>query len=172
MIKAFFEDDSGFKKSIFLSLFFVIVFIFGAFAFIDQYSAITLKNEKAKAMTVAKNNWLKEFDYKTAEKLGQKLLKPVKEKDVEIVQKAQLQILQHNKVSVGSVRQDKPKTINKSNLKAVKYEVMLESQWENLVKALNEFEKSNLVVITGLEISPNVTSNVLTTNLTYNIYFQ
>lgn len=172
MIKAFFDDETGFPKKVFVSLFMAGVLIFASLTLINQYSSISLQNEKAKAQAVTKMDWLRHFDVTAADKLNKQILKPVTEKELEKVQKSQIQILKNNAVKVGSVRQDKPQAINKTALKAVKYEVAVEAEWENLVTALNEFERSNLVVITGLDITPKSTSKNLNVNLEYNIYFK
>ena len=40
----------------------------------------------------------------------------------------------------------------KSQVKAVKTSLVAKGSWENIVAALNAFEKKNLVVITGVDL--------------------
>ena len=92
---------------------------------------------------------------KELESLHKSILKPVAINEVSRVQGEQLQILEENLLEVESVRNDAFKEQmekKKSQVKAVKTSLVAKGSWENIVAALNAFEKKNLVVITGVDL--------------------
>lgn len=171
MISAFLEDTSGFRKGIIISLLLSILLVFTSFQLIDMFAKTQAENKKLQNMYNAQETWLNEFDSKAAAELQKKILKPITEKEIESVQAEQVALLKKSGVKVITVRQDRIQKVNSmKNLKYIKFNATLESSWENIAKALNVFETSHLVVVTGLNMEP--VGDTIKTNLEYNIYFQ
>ena len=106
------------------------------------------------------------------------VLKPCKQDQIDTVQAEQLAILKDHNLSILSVKNEAPleKPDKKIPLKYRKSTVSVSGNWNDIVSAINEFEKKNLVVITNANLSLNENKNAETqglmkVTLEYNIYF-
>lgn len=169
MIKSFFHDTSGFKRRIFLMLFCSFALLFFSSILFQSYGKLSKQNETKRATYYAENKWVQSFDYETAENLEKILLKPVAEAEIDEVQKKQLAILRKAGIKILTAKEDVP-VKNSTGLNHVKHILILEGAWDSFVKALNEFETQNLVVITSFEMVPK-DNKTLKANVEYNIYF-
>ena len=173
MLESFFNDKSKFRTMVIVRLLFALLFLGGALYFIDMASDAMAENNRLAIRYQNEKNWLMNFKPVKISELINSIPKPAKEKDVENVQNKQLAILQKNNVTIINVRKDSvnhsaPK---KGSLPFVKADLQLQSSWDNLVMALNELEKENLVVITDLQLSGKDSGDVFT-RMSYNIYYE
>lgn len=171
MFNAFMSDKSGFKNIIVLLILLSFVVLGGAFMMLGRYNAIVAANDKSSANFKSQAAWLQKYDGSAVTEIEKAVLHPCKENEVDRVQKEQLQLLSSKGLTVTSVKKAtiaKTKD-NKSTLKGVKTSVTFEGSWENIVAALNEFEKQkSLVVITDLSLN---SKDVISGRLDYVVYY-
>ena len=155
MLKVFINDTDIVKKR---ALFYIC---FGVLLFVINYFVISIaldvarENQHQSTIYKQQSEWLGNFNKQELESLHKSILKPVAINEVSRIQGEQLQILEENLLEVESVRNDSFKEQmekKKSQVKAVKTSLVAKGSWENIVAALNAFEKKNLVVITGVDL--------------------
>ena len=172
MFEAFSKDKSSFKSFIFLTLLLVSLCFAGSMYFYNQYVVQVNENIKMKETYSAHTQWLQKFDYGNAVKLKEKMLKPCKVSEIERVQQEQLLLLQKHNLTVLSVKNGvvKPdaKLVKGSTMKSVMTNIEVEGTWLDITAALNEFERSNLVVITRLNLSNEL---FIKAHIEYAIYY-
>lgn len=179
MFNAFMQDQSSFKKKFMLTVLLSVASI-GSSVFLSQvYTTKTGENEHLKAEYAAQSSWFQKFDYKDATKLYNMVLKPCKLSELDSIQSEQLSLLKTHNLTILSVKNDAPldKPDKKIPLKYRKSTVTLTGSWNDLMAALNEFEKNHLVVITNSSFSldndkASSASGLMKATLEYNIYFQ
>ena len=172
MFEAFSKDKSSFRSIMFLMLLFISFCFVGSMYFYKQYVAQTNENIKLKETYRIHTEWIQKFDYGSAVKLKERLLKPCKATEIERVQQEQLLLLQKHHLTVLSVKNSEVKQDTKlskgTTMKSVKTSIMLEGTWADIIAALNEFEKSNLVVITKLNLFNDL---FIKASIEYAIYY-
>ena len=178
MFEAFMEDNSPFKKRLMLTVLLSVVSIGSTFFLSQMYTTKVNENNHLLAEYSAQSDWFRQFDYKDATKLYNMVLKPCKQNQIDTVQAEQLAILKDHNLSILSVKNEAPleKPDKKIPLKYRKSTVSVSGSWNDIVSAINEFEKKNLVVITNANLSLNENKNAETqglmkVTLEYNIYF-
>lgn len=169
MLNAFLKDKSSFKKFIFIMSIMSVVLIISTGIIFEYFIALTQSNTKEIAVYKAQEEWLKKFDYNAAKELENTILTPVNAARLDTVQQEQLDMFSKNGLKLVSVR-NKQKN-NKNKAKSITTEVIVEGSWENMIAALNEFEKKNLVVITDLSLASDKKNNIQG-HLKYNIYYK
>ena len=172
MFEAFSKDKSSFKSMMFLMLLLITLCFASSMFFYKQYVAQTNENVKLKETYRIHTEWIQKFDYGSAVKLKEQMLKPCKVSEIEKVQQEQLLLLQKHNLTVLSVKnglaQQNAKLAKGASMKSVKTSIMVEGTWADIIAALNEFEKSNLVVITKLNLSNEL---FIKANIEYAIYY-
>lgn len=167
MLSAFLADKTPFRRLILL-ISAVSLLSFGCSAvFYNQYLIQSQNNAKDEALYKAQSEWLQNFDRSTVINIEKSILRPVKLQDVDRVQQEQLDILAQSGLELISVKKDSA-TDKKSKLKYVRTSVTVEGSWDAVTKALNAFERHNLVVITNLELTAD---EKLSCRMNYNIYY-
>lgn len=167
MLSAFLADKTPFRRLILL-ISAVSLLSFGCSAvFYNQYLIQSQNNAKDEALYKAQSEWLQNFDRSTVINIEKSILRPVKLQNVDRVQQEQLDILAQSGLELISVRKDSA-TDKKSKLKYVRTSVTVEGSWEAVTKALNAFERHNLVVITNLELKSD---EKISCRMDYNIYY-
>lgn len=171
MIQEFIKDKSAWQKRVIglIALIFVCIF---AFLVLDSARMEMLASRNSAAAKAAQQSkWLEQFDYAENAQILETLLKPVKEEDIDIIQARQAEILRNagltlEKISNGDISKAK---IEK-RLGYVTSTADVNGSWDNLVTALNKFEKEALVVISDCKITAGKDSEV-SAKISYNIYF-
>ena len=151
MFSAFMADKSSFKTRLMATILLSVLSV-GTSVYLSQLCAAKLaENNHQKAEFTSQSEWLKKFDYKDAVNLYKMVLKPCKLADLDKVQAEQLALLKEHKLTVVSVKNDalKDKPDKKLPLKYRKSTVTVLGSWNDIVAALSEFEKKNLVVVTN-----------------------
>lgn len=167
MLSAFLADKTPFRRLILL-ISAVSLLSFGCSAvFYNQYLIQSQNNAKDEALYKAQSEWLQNFDRSTVINIEKSILRPVKLQDVDRVQQEQLDILAQSGLELISVKKESA-TDKKSKLKYVRTSVTVEGSWDAVTKALNAFERHNLVVITNLELTAD---EKLSCRMDYNIYY-
>lgn len=167
MLSAFLADKTPFRRLILL-ISAVSLLSFGCSAvFYNQYLIQSQNNVKDEALYKAQSEWLQNFDRSTVINIEKSILRPVKLQNVDRVQQEQLDILAQSGLELISVKKDSA-TDKKSKLKYVRTSVTVEGSWDAVTKALNAFERHNLVVITNLELTAD---EKLSCRMDYNIYY-
>lgn len=167
MLSAFLADKTPFRRLILL-ISAVSLLSFGCSAvFYNQYLIQSQNNAKDEALYKAQSEWLQNFDRSTVINIEKSILRPVKLQNVDRVQQEQLDILAQSGLELISVKKDSA-TDKKSKLKYVRTSVTVEGSWDAVTKALNAFERHNLVVITNLELTAD---EKLSCRMDYNIYY-
>lgn len=167
MLSAFLADKTPFRRLILL-ISAVSLLSFGCSAvFYNQYLIQSQNNAKDEALYKAQSEWLQNFDRSTVINIEKSILRPVKLQDVDRVQQEQLDILAQSGLELISVKKDSA-TDKKSKLKYVRTSVTVEGSWDAVTKALNAFERHNLVVITNLKLTAD---EKLSCRMDYNIYY-
>ena len=167
MLSAFLADKTPFRRLILL-ISAVSLLSFGCSAvFYNQYLIQSQNNAKDEALYKAQSEWLQNFDRSTVINIEKSILRPVKLQNVDRVQQEQLDILAQSGLELISVKKDSA-TDKKSKLNYVRTSVTVEGSWEAVTKALNAFERHNLVVITNLELTAD---EKLSCRMDYNIYY-
>lgn len=157
MFNAFMADKSPFKTRLLMTVFLSLISV-GASIYLSQLCATKLvENNRQKAEFTTQSEWLKKFDYKDATNLYKLVLKPCKLADIDKVQSEQLALLKEHKLTVLSVKNDalKDKPDKKIPLKYRKTTVSVSGSWNDIMAALSEFEKKNLVIITNSSFALN-----------------
>lgn len=174
MLESFLNDKSTFRLTVIIRIVFALIFVCTAFYFVGMASDTLAENNKLAARYQSEKNWLTKFKPAKLNAIIASVPKPAKEQEVEEVQNKQLAILQKHHVTIINVRKDsvsKGANAKKGSLPFVKADLQLQSNWDNLVAALNELEKEHLVVITDLQLSSKDGSDVFT-RMSYNIYYE
>lgn len=167
MLSAFLADKTPFRRLILL-ISAVSLLSFGCSAvFYNQYLIQSQNNAKDEALYKAQSEWLQNFDRSTVINIEKSILRPVKLQDVDRVQQEQLDILAQSGLELISVKKESA-TDKKSKLKYVRTSVTVEGSWDAVTKALNAFERHNLVVITNLKLTAD---EKLSCRMDYNIYY-
>lgn len=167
MLSAFLADKTPFRRLILL-ISAVSLLSFGCSAvFYNQYLIQSQNNAKDEALYKAQSEWLQNFNRSTVINIEKSILRPVKLQNVDRVQQEQLDILAQSGLELISVKKDSA-TDKKSKLKYVRTSVTVEGSWDAVTKALNAFERHNLVVITNLELTAD---EKLSCRMDYNIYY-
>lgn len=172
MFEAFSKDKSSFKSMMFLNSLLILFCFAGSMYFYNQYVVQMNENVKLKETYASHTEWIQKFDYGSAVKLKERMLKPCKISEIERVQQEQLLLLQKHHLTVlsvknGSTKQD-VKPVKGALMKSVKTNIEVEGTWSDIIAALNEFEKSNLVVITKLGLT---NEHLIKANIEYAIYY-
>ena len=172
MFKTFINDDDIFKKrALFYTCFGILFFVVNFFV-INMTLDMARESQHQAAIYKQQSEWLNNFNKQEIESLHKSILKPVAIKEVSRVQLEQLQILEENFLEVESVRNDSFKELldkKRQAVKSVKTSLVAKGDWLNVVKALNAFEKKNLVVITGLDLE-RITDQVVM-KMEYQTYY-
>lgn len=170
MLQALSKDQSKFKNKIYI-LFSVFIMSIIAGVVLNSYRvSIYTENQQLANKYKSEKEWLQQIDYKELQSLSEEILKPVDKSNVDKVQQAQLGILRNHSLNIDSVRNTELKN-SKVKHKFVKTTVKLTGTWENLITALNEFERKNLVVITDFKLN-RTDVGLLEADFTYNIYYK
>lgn len=171
MFNAFMDDKSGFKNIVILVLLLSFVVLGGTFMLLGRYNASVAKNSKDIANFEAQSVWLRKYDADTVNKIEKMMLYPCKENEVEKVQKEQLQMLAEKGVKVTGVRKATMASNKnaKNALKGIKTSITFDGEWNNIVAALNAFEKRHLVVITDLILN---SKDGISGRMEYVIYYR
>lgn len=171
MFNAFMSDKSSFKNIMILLVLFGMVLLCGAFMMLGKYNDIVITNNKAAAEFKSQANWLHRYDADAVAKINKVVLQPCKESEIDRVQKEQLQLLSSKGVVVTSVKKAPLiKSKAKTALKGVKSSLTFRGKWDNIVAALNAFEKQkDLVVITDLVMNAK---DDIEGHLDYVIYYK
>ena len=91
---------------------------------------------------------------KEAAALEKKMLRPCKYQELKGVVKKQLDILSSSNLKLASVRNTEERQSQSqkgTKMKSMTTDVTVQGSWEDFSKAMNRFEKENLVVITRLK---------------------
>lgn len=173
MWEAFSNDESGFKKKIYIFCIITLLSFVSAYTLNAMRVTQAAENNKLAATYQSQSTWLRQIDYEEMDALYVAILKPVKAAEIDSVQEQQLDILRNHNLVIESVRNDNDKKLKKNaKIKSVLTQVTVQGSWDNIVAALNEFETKNLVVITELDMSPDKKSGVVEAKMKYNIYYQ
>ncbi|MBQ0066760.1 MAG: hypothetical protein KBS60_01040 [Phascolarctobacterium sp.] len=174
MLESFLNDKSKFRIMVIFRIVIGMIFLGTAFYFVSMASDTLLENNRLASNYQSEKNWLAKFKPAKLNAIIASVPKPAKEQEVEDVQNKQLALLQKHHVTILNVRKDsvsKGAAPKKGSLPFVKADLQLQSSWDNLVAALNELEKKNLVVITDLQLDSKDGESVFT-RMSYNIYYE
>lgn len=172
MFQAFIKDTDEIKQRAFQYISFGVVLFIANFFVISMALELAKDNKQQAAVYIQQTEWLAKYDGAEIDKIQKAILKPVEMKDVARVQLEQLQILENNSLEVESVRNDPFKERsgkNKSAARSVKTSLTARGGWGNIVSALNEFERHNFVVITGLDLESD--SDQMVMKMEYHTYY-
>lgn len=170
MLQALSKDQSKFKNKIYILFSVFIITIITGITLNSYRVTIYTENQQLANKYNAEKEWIQQINYKELQSLNEDILKPVNKSDIDKVQQAQLSILRSNNLNIESIRNAELKN-SKDKHKFVKTTVKLTGTWENLITALNEFERKNLVVITDFKLN-QTDVGLLEADFTYNVYYQ
>lgn len=154
MFEAFSNDKSTFKKQLVLRIIIGLAFLFAAVFLNIMYFETAAKNMQVNEKIRQESEWIAGFDMKEATSLEKKMLRPCKYQEVSGVVKKQLDILSASNLKLASVRNTENRQSQSqkgARMKSMITDVTVTGNWDDFTKAMNRFEKENLVVITRLK---------------------
>lgn len=154
MFEAFSNDKSTFKKQLIFRIVIGLAFLFAAVFLNIMYYETASNNMQANEKIRQEAEWIAGFDMKEAAALEKKMLRPCKYQELKGVVKKQLDILSSSNLKLASVRNTENRQSQSqkgTKMKSMTTDVTVQGSWEDFSKAMNRFEKENLVVITKLK---------------------
>lgn len=181
MIEQYLADKSEFKKQTILLVILIIISVLG-WLFLNSYRlSITDQKVKAYVLSQQQATWLNKFDYEENQEILKNTLDLVPLKEVENVQRAQVEIFRRHNLNLVNIqngelklkpKQAKKGTAKEKQLDYVQSSATVTGSWDDLIACLNSFEKQNFVIITDCKISTEKQSGLISAVMRYRVYYE